>query len=177
MLAAHGLGLPQIEAFAVASGPGSFTGLRVGLAAVKAWAEVLVKPAVPVSVLEALASASHDDGRTIAALDAARKEVFVGEYDVVGGIANCVRESLMTQIEFSQLLENNASAQLITTDITIAELARYHTRVMQVDRPQADEYARLGWYRLRAGQAVAPEVLDANYIRRSDAEIFSKPIM
>lgn len=176
ILETNGLTLPDLDMFAVASGPGSFTGLRVGLAAVKAWAEVLVRPVVPVSVLEAVASATHEDGRTIAALDAARKEVFVGEYEVVGGTAKRVCEALVTQLEFSQLLERSESAQLITTDHSISELARFHMHVMEIERPRADEYARLGWYKLRSGEAVPPEALDANYIRRSDAEIFSKPI-
>lgn len=174
MLDKRGLKNNDLEAFAVASGPGSFTGLRVGLSTVKALAEILDRPIASVSVLEALAAASHEDGRVIAALDAARKEIYVGEYDVVGGKAACVRESLTTQLDFSQLLENNPSAQLITPEADITELARFHMHVMHVDRPQADEYARLGWIKIQSGHTVAPDVLEANYIRRSDAEIFAK---
>jgi tRNA threonylcarbamoyladenosine biosynthesis protein TsaB len=175
LLDKHGLQKTEFDAFAVASGPGSFTGLRVGISAVKGLAEVLHKPIASVSVLEALAATSHEDGRTIAALDAARKEVYVGEYDVVGGKAKCVGESLMTQLDFSQLLENNADAQLITPDADITEIARFHMRVMQTGRPLADEYARLGYYKILAGETVPADILEANYIRRSDAEIFSKP--
>ncbi|HET8668372.1 MAG TPA: tRNA (adenosine(37)-N6)-threonylcarbamoyltransferase complex dimerization subunit type 1 TsaB [Terriglobales bacterium] len=175
LLQKHGCRKADLDGFAVASGPGSFTGLRVGLAAVKGLAEVLHKPIAAVSVLEALAAESHENGRTISALDAARKEVYVGEYDVVGGRANCIRESLMTQLDFSQFLENNADAQLITSEPDIAELARFHMKVMQVERPQADEYARLGYYKLAQGDVVPADTLEANYIRRTDAEIFAKP--
>src|ERR1700756_4143603 len=60
LLSKHGLTRTDIEAFAVASGPGSFTGLRVGLAAVKALAEILGKPIAAVSRLEAVARSGHD---------------------------------------------------------------------------------------------------------------------
>ncbi|HYH01203.1 MAG TPA: tRNA (adenosine(37)-N6)-threonylcarbamoyltransferase complex dimerization subunit type 1 TsaB [Terriglobales bacterium] len=174
MLQKHGRKKSDLKAYAVASGPGSFTGLRVGLSAVKGLAEILPGPIASVSVLEALAAASHEDGRVITVLDAARKEVYVGEYDVTGGKAAMVRESLMTQTDFAHLLEHNSSAQLITPDADLAELARFHMRVMQVERPQAGEYACLGWLKIQEGQVVGPDLLEANYIRRSDAEIFAK---
>lgn len=175
MLERQGLNKSALEAFAVASGPGSFTGLRVGLSAVKGLAEVLGGPIASVSVLEALAERSREDGRTIVAMDAARKEVFAGDYEVVGGRARSIGEALMTQLDFSQHLENSPNTQLITPDPGIAELARFHLKVLQADRPQADEYARIGLLKIMAGETVSTEVLDANYIRRSDAEIFSKP--
>jgi len=55
LLQKHGLSKSQIDAFIVVSGPGSFTGLRVGLAAIKALAEILQKPIVPMSFLEVVA--------------------------------------------------------------------------------------------------------------------------
>src|ERR1700691_260617 len=58
-----GLTLDQVDVFAVAAGPGSFTGLRVGLTAVKAWAEVHGKPIAAVSGLEAIAVQSKSVGR------------------------------------------------------------------------------------------------------------------
>src|SRR5271154_4331358 len=67
LLERHGSSKADLGAFAVASGPGSFTGLRVGLAAIKALAEVLQKPIAAVSLLEAVASSTHD-GRVLATL-------------------------------------------------------------------------------------------------------------
>jgi tRNA threonylcarbamoyladenosine biosynthesis protein TsaB len=171
----QGLDKSAIEGFAVASGPGSFTGLRVGIAGIKGLAEILRKPIASVSVLEAIALAANADGRVIAATDAARKEVFVGEYDVLGSNAECVRESLMPQPDFLRFLDANPAAHLITPDMDIAELAQFHLHVMHTDRPKADEYARLGLQMIAAGRTTAAEALEANYIRRSDAELLLKP--
>ena len=84
LLAKHGFGKQDIGGFAIVSGPGSFTGLRVGLAAIKALAEILHKPIAAVSLLEAVALAGNQKGRVLAALDAGRNEIYAGEYDVHG---------------------------------------------------------------------------------------------
>src|SRR5712671_4624871 len=68
-LAKHGFSKNDIGGFAVASGPGSFTGLRVGLAAIKGLAEILRKPIATVSTLEAVAHTGCM-GRVTAVLDA-----------------------------------------------------------------------------------------------------------
>src|SRR5712671_5494088 len=71
----------DIDVIAAATGPGSFTGLRIGLAAVKGLAEALKKPIVGVSMLEAIARAgASSPERTFAILDAGRGEVYAGEY-------------------------------------------------------------------------------------------------
>src|SRR5216683_5851100 len=82
LLEKHGYRKSDLVAFAVASGPGSFTGLRVGLAAIKALAEVLQKPIAAVSLLEAVASTEHIQGRIMAGLDAGRGEIYCGEYEI-----------------------------------------------------------------------------------------------
>src|SRR5580658_577006 len=88
LLQKHGFSKSDIGAFVVVSGPGSFTGLRVGLAAMKALAEILQKPIVPVSLLEMVALAGHRTNQTrstlLAALDAGRGDLYVGEYEVEG---------------------------------------------------------------------------------------------
>src|ERR1051325_4577466 len=75
LLAKHGFGKQDLGALAVASGPGSFTGLRVGLAATKALAEILDKPIVAVSLLDAVTASANGSGKVLAALDAGRSEV------------------------------------------------------------------------------------------------------
>jgi tRNA threonylcarbamoyladenosine biosynthesis protein TsaB len=169
----HDLRKTDLDAFAVVSGPGSFTGLRVGLSTVKGLAEVLQRPVAAVSMLEALAAQTNNHGLTISALDAGRNEVYAGEYDLGGGECRMLRESLLSRPEFSALLDANSGAELVTPDATVSEIARMHLRVRQIELPDAGAVARLGFVRLAQGRTITPESLEANYIRRSDAEIFS----
>src|SRR5574340_465515 len=173
MLSRHRLDKTALDAFAVVSGPGSFTGLRVGLAAVKALAEVMDKPIATVSALEAVAVGAGAQGRQIAALDAGRSLVFLGEYIAEGATRRCLREWLLTLDELIAFAQSDAAA-IATPDKSLAKALRARGReVIVVAQPQADVVARIGWQKLACGESVSPEALDANYIRRSDAEIFS----
>ena len=155
----------------MASGPGSFTGLRVGLAAIKALAEVLAKPIAAVSLLEAISVAGGVEGEVIAALDAGRNETYVGEYEVVKD-ATMRRERLLTRQEF---LDAALAKTVVTSDKVVSDAARnVALKVVEIERPRSDAIARLGWKKILTGETVSPEALDANYIRRSDAKIFSK---
>src|SRR5215469_3523766 len=88
LLEKHEYGVKDLGGFAAASGPGSFTGLRVGLSAIKGLAETLHKPIATVSVLEAMAALADGTGKVAAALDAGRKEVFFGVYEKGDGRNN-----------------------------------------------------------------------------------------
>ncbi|HEY8671140.1 MAG TPA: tRNA (adenosine(37)-N6)-threonylcarbamoyltransferase complex dimerization subunit type 1 TsaB, partial [Terriglobales bacterium] len=76
LLKKHNFRKQDIEGFAVISGPGSFTGLRVGLAAIKGLAEGLHKPIAAISMLEAIARAAGTQGKVLAAMDAGRGNVY-----------------------------------------------------------------------------------------------------
>lgn len=172
LLTKHGFTKHDIGAFAVASGPGSFTGLRVGLAAIKALAEILGKPIAAVSLLEAVAIAGRVPGRVVAALDAGRGEIYAGEYDVTGDSAGLVRERILTRNEFSAEL---SGLTVVTPDATLTQMARDSgVAVTTVEPISAAEIARLGWRKIQSGIVVSPEQLEANYIRRTDAEILVK---
>jgi tRNA threonylcarbamoyladenosine biosynthesis protein TsaB len=175
LLGKHGFSANDLGGFAAASGPGSFTGLRVGLSAIKGLAEVLHKPIAVVSVLEALAASSERNGKIAAALDAGRKEAFIGLYNVAAGQTSLDREELLPQAELADTLRSAGRDQLITSDPAIAHLASAANIHVQLgNRPTSEDIARIGARKLFDGDTVAIEALDANYLRRSDAEIFFK---
>jgi tRNA threonylcarbamoyladenosine biosynthesis protein TsaB len=170
LLQKHGFSKADIGAFVVVTGPGSFTGLRVGLAAIKALAEILRKPIVPVSLLQTVATASRVQGKVVAVLDAGRGEVFFGAYEIAGESLQVLREELLSQAEF---LSAAGAATVIAPDAVLLAAARdAGLFVSTVDAPDADMIASFGWKKLRAGETVSPEQLEANYMRRSDAEMF-----
>jgi tRNA threonylcarbamoyl adenosine modification protein YeaZ len=84
-LAASNVKLSDIELFAVTTGPGSFTGLRSGIATVKAFAATLNRPVAAVPTLHAIAAAKGVSGRVLASLPAGRGEVFAQLLSVDGG--------------------------------------------------------------------------------------------
>jgi tRNA threonylcarbamoyladenosine biosynthesis protein TsaB len=183
LLKKHGYGVKDLEGFAAASGPGSFTGLRVGLSAIKGLAETLHKPIATVSVLEALGSMAGRRGKIAAAINAGRKEVFLGVYQRNGDSAGeksddaliKQREELLTQQDFLATLATERPAVIITSGAALAELAAAsHSAVVVVTPPGSEVIARIGAGKLLAGETVSVEALDANYLRRSDAEIFFK---
>lgn len=174
LLTKHGISKADVCAFVAVSGPGSFTGLRVGLAAIKALAEILHKPIVPVSLLEVVALAGGGRGRVLAALDAGRGEVYAGEYEIQGDRSSKILERLITKDELTAIAQN---VPAVTPDEAVALAFRERgLKVLQVVRPGSQVIAQLGWRKLKAGETVSPEELDANYIRRSDAEIFAKSV-
>lgn len=171
LLSRHGASRDDLGGFAVVSGPGSFTGLRVGLAAVKALADALNRPIAAVSLLEAVAASSSVTGRVVAALDAGREEIYAGQYMVLERAA-CVAEKLLDREGF---LPAVAGMTVVTPDPNVAELARLTAaRVIEVVPPDGSVIARLGWPKILAGEIIPPDELEANYLRRSDAEIFTK---
>lgn len=169
------LGIRDVDGLAAVSGPGSFTGLRVGLSAVKGLAEVLHKPIATVSLLEALAISSHQNGKIIAALDAGRSEVFYGLYEMEGGDATCLNEQLLSADDFARQARKPEIALTLTSDPALAEkLAAAGLQARLTQRPDSSLIAQIGARKLMAGRTVSVEALDANYLRRSDAEIFFK---
>jgi tRNA threonylcarbamoyladenosine biosynthesis protein TsaB len=175
LLHKHGLRAADIGGFAVVSGPGSFTGLRIGLAAVKGLVEVLTKPIATVSLLEALAVSSGGEGKIAAALDAGRTEIYFGLYDVKDSRAIVLAECLLSESAFVEQIATSSPVCLATSDASIVKAALpAEVRTQEIPRPGSEMIAQIGLKKLLAGEIVSVEILDANYIRRSDAEIFSK---
>jgi tRNA threonylcarbamoyladenosine biosynthesis protein TsaB len=177
LLEKHGHSKRDLEAFAVVSGPGSFTGLRVGLAAIKALAEALQKPIAAVSLLEAVACGGSSEGRVLAAVDAGRTDVYTGDYEL-GPPLRMASERLLSRDNFLVEARKAATsgAKVVTPDAGLADAIRSAgIDVKKIEHPKAGAIAQLGWNHIQRGQIVGPERLEANYLRHSDAEIFAKP--
>ena len=175
LLKRHAVPLTAIDCFASASGPGSFTGVRVGLACVKGLAEASGKPAIGVSNLRALASFGSAPLR-VAVMDARRGEVYAALYDSGGRVQ--VPE---TVVSFTAWLENLPGGELEFVSVDFSPFCsafagrRFeNARRVVAPRALASAIARIACRQFLAGEAQDPAALDANYVRRSDAELFWK---
>ncbi len=155
------------------SGPGSFTGLRVGLSTVKALCEVLYKPLAEVSMLEAIALAQGRDGEVLTSLlDAGRGEMFAGEYRVLGDHAEKLREYIARAETLAE--ESPTSSRILTQEAKVAEALQATSLQFElVAALNAADIGRIGLRKLLSGDTVDPATLDVNYVRRSDAELFA----
>jgi tRNA threonylcarbamoyladenosine biosynthesis protein TsaB len=175
LLDRHGCKAAEVDCFAAASGPGSFTGVRIGLACVKGLAEATGKPAVGVSNLAAMATFGSAARRAVV-LDARRGEVYGAVYDARGEVI--APEAVMPFTGWLQSLPEG-EVEFVATDFAPFAAALEGTRfagaaVTTAPRALAGAVGRIAWARLRAGQASDPAGIDANYVRRSDAELFWK---
>ena len=169
LLASHGIAKEKLEGIAAASGPGSFTGLRVGLAAVKGLGETLRIPIASVSILEACAHAQRQ-GRILVALDASRGDLFLGKFQLTENGLQPLGESLVNMEEFLQCVrEENQQPTLCSPDEgVVRSLGQRGIAVIKIARPGSAEIALLGLRKIAAGEVVSPDALDANYIRRAE---------
>lgn len=165
LLEAAGIGLGELEGIVAVNGPGSFTGVRVGLSAVKGLAEGQTARVVAVSRLEVLAAKG---GAGAAALDAHRGEIFLR----MGG-----RELLAGREELAAEKAEGAIAVCDDAAETLLRAAWPEAELVRVDAPTASDALRLCAARVAAGERVELALLDGNYLRRSDAEIFGEAAM
>jgi tRNA threonylcarbamoyladenosine biosynthesis protein TsaB len=186
-LSATSLSLDQLDGYAVCAGPGSFTGLRVGLTTVKAWAEVFAKPIVAVSRLEAITQIDPAFLENLVAcyIDARREQVFVGLYQRSAvGFTLSGEEAVESLPNFiAQVVKASAGQPVrwLTPDAGLLQSlpewedlkANGHT-LQPVEPPFAFVLGKLGFQKLQQGLVTDAAALDANYIRRSDAEVLWK---
>ena len=181
------LKLTDFDLFAVAAGPGSFTGLRVGLAAAKGWAEVYGKPVVGISVLEAIAAQSSSIATVlVAASDARRGEVYFGVYRRgKESLALEGEECVSRPEEFLQAIGArpgssefaiiSPSPEALNGALSRIEMEHLPLpRVERVSNVLAPMIGQLGCLRAKCGDVADALTLDANYIRRTDAEVHAK---
>lgn len=164
LLARHGLPLAQLDGFAAAAGPGSFTGVRVGLTAVKGLAEANGKQVVAVSNLQALA---FFGARPLRApiLDARRGEIYGALYDAS---LQPVREEVVMPLDSFLGALPSADLELIVSGFVVPPQPH---PVVQAPRALAGAIGRIAARRFAWGLAQDPAAIDANYVRRSDAEL------
>jgi tRNA threonylcarbamoyladenosine biosynthesis protein TsaB len=164
----------ELGAVVVVSGPGSFTGVRVGLSAAKGLSEALGTPVVAVSRLALLAAAARPgEGEVCAVLDAGRGEYYCGQYRA----GECVAETLVGFEGALALARRAGAGAVIACEAKVAEaFAAVSPRVVMdlVGEPTAADALPIAWERIERGVFDDPVTLDANYLRRTDAEIFSK---
>jgi tRNA threonylcarbamoyladenosine biosynthesis protein TsaB len=168
LMESRGWSLRELAAVVVVHGPGSFTGVRVGLSAAKGLSEAGGVPLIAVSRLALLAASVREGATTAhAVLDAGRGEFYYGEYSG----HRCVREALLTSEEVARAAAGGA---VLVCEAKVAEaLAALHPRL--VGEPSAGDALPFALERIAAGDFDDAVTLDANYLRRTDAEIFAKP--
>jgi tRNA threonylcarbamoyladenosine biosynthesis protein TsaB len=169
LLKTAGSAIPDIDAYVVAAGPGSFTGLRVGLATVQGLALAALRPCLGVTTLDALAWLGRGHADTVVALvDAFRDEVYYGRYDAAG---RPIGESAVGKLE--RAIEDLSGpvafvgdgAQRYEKEIR----ARYPDARLPVVEPfLAVAVGRVALPRLREGKGIPPGALRPVYLREAD---------
>ena len=172
LLQRHAVKLADVDCFAAASGPGTFTGVRVALACVMGLAEAMARPAVAVSNLQAVARFGAAPRRGVA-LDARRGDIYGAVYDDAGRL---VAPEVVTKLELwlqslpggiEEFLSNDLALNLEGTPFPNA-------RIVTAPRALAAAVAHIAAERLARGEAGDAASLDANYVRRTDAELALK---
>lgn len=174
LLQANQLALPELDVFAVVSGPGSFTGLRVGLSAVKAMAEVMATPVIAVSRLAIMASMAEGyDGLVHAVLDAGRGEFYHGAYRAAG--EEYVAESLETLENLAAIFNRAPGLVVVSEPNVLAALSALPgVAPRQIPYATVQEALPLVITAWQARRFTDVALLDANYLHRIQPGIISK---
>jgi tRNA threonylcarbamoyl adenosine modification protein YeaZ len=185
-LRATGLVIRDVEVFAAATGPGSFTGVRIALTTVKAWSEACGRGIAGVSRLQAMAGQASGVGAYVAAFaDAHRDQVFGALFRREGAALMPVEsEMLAAPAEFLDWVKQRSSneqvswismdPEKVTTEDSWRPRAEAGESVEMSTNVLAPAIARIGRMRALQGRLTDALGLDAEYVRRPDAEVFWK---
>lgn len=171
--------LQDVDLFAVAAGPGSFTGLRIGIATVKALAATLARPCAAVPTLHAVALAGGASESSVALLPAGRGEVFAQLFSVsADGAVTALDEpshiSPRKMIDKYGLLEKAAwcgEGALAQRELIESSARGKQWRVASRTANLALQVAALALRNFGHDELIAPDALQAIYVRPSDAEL------
>ena len=164
LLRRHDWSLDSVDVFAAAAGPGSFTGVRVGLTAAKGLADATGRGALAVSNLKALAEFGSSSARAVV-MDARRGEIYAAVYD---GELNIVSPEVVTTFQTWLASLTKPPQEIIAPDFSAFRPSFELDIPVREQRTLAAAIARIA----ERSQSVDPVFLDANYVRRSDAELF-----
>src|SRR5689334_871599 len=169
--------LPEIDLFAVAAGPGSFTGLRIGIATIKALAATLARPTAAVPTLQAIALGGGSSETSVALLPAGRGEVFAQSFSVSNDGAVTALDDA-AHIAPKKMFDKYGSLEKVLwcgegaiAQRELIESASKEWRIAPQPENLARHVAALALRNFRVGQLVAPDALQAIYVRPSDAEL------
>jgi len=168
----------RIDLLAVATGPGAFTGLRIGLAAMQGLAMTLNRPVIGISALDALAEQARDAGAQIIApwMDAQRGDVFATLIAADAGTTieapAAANPTLLLDAWATHLAGRRVLfiGDAVARDRALIEAIGPQVQV-RIPGPLAPQIAILGRRGAANGEAGAPHALEPIYVRRPDAEI------
>lgn len=173
VLAAAGRAPRELDAVACGAGPGSFTGLRIGLGTAKGLCFALSRPLILISSLEALAARVHE-GRVCAVLDAHKSEVYAALYEAKGGtLAPLGEELVLPPLALSARLAAHLPLTLVGDGVLRYPelLIAGATQHDDDGSPRPSDLARLAAERLARGETSDLALSGPRYIRASEAEI------
>jgi tRNA threonylcarbamoyladenosine biosynthesis protein TsaB len=172
-LAEAGLRAAELDGIACGAGPGSFTGLRIGLATAKGLCFALDKPLVLISSLAALAARAPAGERVCATLDAHKGEVYAGLFTVeADGVRAEEPERVLPPAELARALAAAPPRWIVGEGAhRYAELAAIVPLLDGDPAPDPSDVARLAAPRFAAGQVDELARSAPGYIRPSEAEL------
>lgn len=172
------LAIHDLDCIAVARGPGSFTGLRVGISTAQGLGFALDKPLIGVSTLEIIATQNMPfNGKICPMLDARRAQVYTGLFEGTANAATAIHEECVVcpeqwtaSLQAGPLLFCGNGAQVYQEAITGACTVEHSFAPDMNAQPQAAMLARIALERLAHGQGKQPAQVLPGYVRRPDAE-------
>jgi tRNA threonylcarbamoyladenosine biosynthesis protein TsaB len=177
LLARHQVTLAQLTGFVVGLGPGSFTGLRIGLSTIKGLAYALEKPVAGVSSLAALALEGPVDTELFAAATVKRGELYLGRYRVSAGgaVEPLAPETSLTVLAFAQALVASPTARMLGPGVADAREALLTAGVpaaQLLDAPAFPSAVALARLATLPARFVKEDLfaLEPHYLRGSGAE-------
>lgn len=173
------IALPEIDLFAVATGPGSFTGLRIGIATVKALAETLDRPCAGIPTLEAVALSGGISEASVALLPAGRGEVFTqlfsvtdsGSVEPLDEAAHIPPAGLLDRYGDLDTITWCGEGAIVNRELIESWAAARDWRIASQASELASPVARLALTRFTRKQLDDANALRAVYVRPADAQL------